>query len=282
MTDFLIDMLRPQRLTHIVDIGANPIDGPAPYQELLQKQLCQVTGFEPQREAFKELNAKKTGSETYLPYAIGDGSEANFHICAYPGFSSLLKPCARALAVFPEFTANAHILDVEKIQTHRLDDIPELSAFDFLKIDVQGSELNVFRNAKKHLENVVVIQLEMSFVPLYENQPALGSVDSFLRDAGFLPHCFAAVKHWKFGPVVTPGHQYKQLLEADMVYVKNLISPLLSSEQLKQMAIVLHHVYQSYDAVGYCISLLQNRGVLGVSSLGDYVRHLNDQLHSVK
>lgn len=277
MTDFLFELLQPKRFTHVVDIGANPIDGPAPYLPLLQKRLCRVTGFEPQREAFEELNAKKSDLENYLPYAVGDGSMSDFHICAYPGFSSLLKPSSEALSVFSEFIPNASILEIEKIQTHRLDDIQELSNFDFLKIDVQGSELSVFKNAKQHLSHVVAVQLEVSFVALYENQPTLGRVDLFLRQAGFVPHSFVAVKHWKMGSVATASQIYNQLLEADMVYIKDLISPLISNEQLKQLAMVLHHVYQSHDAVGRCISILQERGALGTSCLDDYVLYLNSE-----
>ena len=277
MTDFLFELLQPKRLTHVVDIGANPIDGPAPYFQLLQKRLCRVTGFEPQREAFKELNAKKSDLENYLPYAVGDGSKSNFHICAYPGFSSLLKPCTKALSIFSEFIPNARILEIEKIQTRRLDDIQELSDFDFLKIDVQGSELSIFNNAIQRLSHVVVVQLEVSFVALYENQPTFGMVDLFLRQAGFVPHSFVAIKHWKMGSVATANRIYNQVLEADMVYIKDLISPNMSNEQLKQLAMVLHHVYQSHDAVGRCISILQERGTLGTSCLDDYVLFLNSE-----
>ncbi len=44
----LLDLLKPQRITEIVDIGANPIDGDPPYKRLLEYRLCRVTGFEPQ------------------------------------------------------------------------------------------------------------------------------------------------------------------------------------------------------------------------------------------
>lgn len=75
MTDFnaLHELLKPQRLTEIADIGANPIDGDPPYKPLLEAGLCRVTGFEPQREALAELQRRKGANERYLPYAVGDG-----------------------------------------------------------------------------------------------------------------------------------------------------------------------------------------------------------------
>jgi len=62
--DPLFELLRPQRLTAMVDIGANPIDGDPPYKTMLGRRLCTVTGFEPQVEALAALNARKSDLET--------------------------------------------------------------------------------------------------------------------------------------------------------------------------------------------------------------------------
>jgi hypothetical protein len=37
MPDFLIDLIQPERLTTVVDIGAIPIDTPPPYRNLLER-----------------------------------------------------------------------------------------------------------------------------------------------------------------------------------------------------------------------------------------------------
>lgn len=97
------DLLRSERLTAVVDIGANPLnsDGAPPYKPLLDKGLCTVTGFEPQAEGHARLAAQKGPHETYLPYAIGDGAPGTLKVCAARGMSSLLWPDPRMLAVFP-------------------------------------------------------------------------------------------------------------------------------------------------------------------------------------
>jgi hypothetical protein len=63
-TDTLLALLRPQRLTAVVDVGANPIDGDAPYKSMLSRRLCTVTGFEPQPDGLASLNARKSDLET--------------------------------------------------------------------------------------------------------------------------------------------------------------------------------------------------------------------------
>lgn len=104
-SDPLFDILRPERLTAVVDIGANPLegDGAPPYRQMLVKRLCTVVGFEPQADALVSLNAGKSELETYLPYAVGDGAKGILKVCRARGMSSLLTPEPQALNCFPKF-----------------------------------------------------------------------------------------------------------------------------------------------------------------------------------
>jgi hypothetical protein len=66
-SECLVDLLQPRRLTSVVDIGANPIDGDPPYKEMLRRRICRVIGFDPQPDVLNNLNAAKSDLETYLP-----------------------------------------------------------------------------------------------------------------------------------------------------------------------------------------------------------------------
>src|SRR5882757_11295127 len=79
-TDRLSDLVQPKRLTSVVDIGANPIDGDAPYKAMLQLGICRLIGFDPQPDALTRLNARKSDLETYLPCAVGDGGSHSLNI----------------------------------------------------------------------------------------------------------------------------------------------------------------------------------------------------------
>jgi len=280
MSDFLVTLLAPQRTTHVVDVGANPIDGDSPYKHMLSKGLCSVIGFEPQADALAKLNRNKGNLETYLPYVIGRGGPAELKVCRYPGWTSLLQPRQAALHVFPQFQSNASVTSYVPVQTHRLDDVSEVQPFDFLKIDVQGGELDVFEGARQHLQHAVAIQTEVSFIALYKGQPTFGVIDQTLRGMGFVPHCFASVKNWPIAPLNLPQGEEAapphQLLEADVVYVKDFIDPVqMNSEQLKHLALLMHHCYGSVDLVGRCIDLLQRQSAVPADTLQRYVDHLN-------
>ena len=275
MNKKLSSFLAPARLTDIVDIGANPIDGDPPYKKMLAASLCRVMGFEPQLDELENLNKVKTDLETYLPYVIGTGGRKTLHRCKYSGWTSLFEPDEAAINVFPAFRDNATVIEKIPVDTRPLDSIAEIKNIDFLKLDVQGSELDCLKSGIEKISSCVFIQLEISFVTLYKNQPGFGEVDLFLREMGFIPHCFAAIKQWPIAPLVinnNPTQPLNQLLEADLVYVKNFIQPSnLTNEQLKQMALIAHHCFGSFDLAAKCIELLESRGILPNSSVDHYV-----------
>ena len=263
----------------MVDVGANPIDGTPPYKNMLSQGLCHVTGFEPQESALHELIQRKGPLETYLPQVLGAGGLATLNVCQYSGWTSLLRPNSAALNVFPQFQPNAKVIEQIQVRTHKLDDIGEVRPFDLLKIDVQGAEMDVFHGATQHLKNAVAIQTEISFIALYDNQPTFGQVDMYLRELGFVPHGFVDIKRWPIAPLQFHGaaqQSVHQLLEADMVYVKDFVNPDgMSDEQLKQLSLIMHHCYQSHDLSARCIQCLVGRGALPIESLQRYVNQLN-------
>jgi FkbM family methyltransferase len=278
MNKTLKDILRPQRLTQILDIGANPIDGDPPYKPMLALGLCQVTGFEPQKKALEELLQKKGPLERYLPYAIGDGEAHTLNICRWSGMTSLYQPDPASFSVFELFKQNAEVLSQEKIQTQRLDDLKEIEHIDFLKIDIQGGELSVFKSGRQKLKAAVAIQTEVSFMTLYKNQPTLGDIDLEMRHQGFVPHCFAAVKKCPIAPLVVngdPRQPTNQLLEADIVYVRDFTHPEgMSDEQLKQLIMIAHHCYGSVDLAMRMILQLEQKNALPKGSSRGYLEIL--------
>ncbi len=271
----LLDLLRPQRITEIVDIGANPIDGDPPYKPMLKAgEICRVTGFEPQEGALKKLNDAKNKLERYLPYAVGDGSERVLNICSEEGMSSTLTPDSEMLKIFHPFDIWGQVVSKKRILTKTLDSINEIEQLDFLKIDIQGGELNVFQHGKKKLAHAVAIQTEVSFIPLYEGQPTFAAIDIELRGLGFIPHSFPAIKNWMITPLIINGDPripLNQLIEADIVYVKDFTKPEnITDEQLKHLALISHICYKSFDLSMRCITILEERGAVPSGSVARY------------
>lgn len=273
--DLLNNLIRPARLTSVVDVGANPIDGEPPYKAMLQRRLCTVVGFEPQDEALAVLNARKSDLESYYHYVVGNGHKAKLRLCRLPGMTSLLLPDQNVLSHFAKFAEWGSVVSEHPVQTRRLDDIAEVQDLDFLKIDVQGSELAVFGSARQKLKQAVAIQTEVSFLCLYKDQPTFGDIDAELRKQGFVPHAFTAVKQRMIAPLSDPSNPHaamNQLLEADIVYVRNFMRPAdMTVEQLKHLAMISHHCYRSFDLAANCIHHLIARKSISDQSIHDYM-----------
>jgi hypothetical protein len=76
---------------------------------------------------------------------------ATLKLCHAPGMSSLLTPNPRILDCLALYSIFGMVTGEQSIETHRLDDISEIEAIDFLKIDAQGSELSIFRSGQSRL-----------------------------------------------------------------------------------------------------------------------------------
>jgi len=259
----LRDLVSVSRPSSIVDVGANPVGGRPPYQEMLDYGLCTVTGFEPQERPLAVLEEHKGPLERYLPHVVGDGSEQRLKITKAEGMTSLLTPDQNQLRLFTPFAEWGSVVEERDVQTHRLDDL-DIDDFDLLKIDVQGAELMVLQNGRERLREAVAVHTAASFVPLYLDQPTFGDVDAELRSQGFVPHSMPNVKQWAIAPTVfddnvyTPGNQ---LLEADVVYIRDLAHlERMTSDQLSHLALIAFHIYGSIDLAVFCIIELQQRG----------------------
>jgi len=57
--------------------------------------------------------------------------------------------------------------------------------FDFMKLNVQGAELEILGGATETLDRCLGVQCEVAFVPLYREAPLFRDVDAFMDAAGF-------------------------------------------------------------------------------------------------
>ena len=241
----------------VVDVGANPIDSEPPYAGLLHGGDAEVVGFEPNRDALAILNKTKSAKETYLPYALGDGARHTLRICAAPGMTSLLEPNPKVLGLFHGFPDWGRVLATEELDTKRMDDIPETAGVDLIKIDIQGGELMVFKNAIKRLADALVIQTEVEFLQMYIGQPLFAEVDIFLREHGFVFHRFFPLTSRVIQPLLIENNIYaglSQIVWADGVFVKDFTRlDMMGNEQILKMATILHDCYESIDLVHYLL-----------------------------
>lgn len=81
-----------------------------------------------------------------------------------------------------------HFEKAEKVDLnmYRLDDVIPLEAnMEFLKMDVQGAEIDVLKGASKIMEKIKWIYLEVSFVKCNEGAPLFDDVFLYMKSIGY-------------------------------------------------------------------------------------------------
>lgn len=244
---------RPAGAIEVFDVGGMP-EGVPRYAPLLDQDLANVTAFEPQVEEARQLEATQ-GRTRCLPIALGDGRQHTLHITRYPGCSSLYEPDPVVIDSFFGIGAadrggNFHVDRTIRLGTRQLDAIPNLPEPDWIKLDIQGGELQALAHGTRCLSHAVVVEVEVEFVPLYRGQPLFGDVQRFMAQHGFWLHRLENLQGRCYRPfaVDDPAAGLSQPLWCDAVFVRDP-SRLTNwtDDDLHHGAVILHECYGSYD-----------------------------------
>ena len=65
---------------------------------------------------------------------------------------------------------------------------------DFIKLDLQGSEVEALNGASESLKNAKAVQLELSFLPFQKGMPLAAEVVAFMQARGFV--CYDILALW--------------------------------------------------------------------------------------
>ncbi len=237
----------------IIDVGAMAVEGNANIYERIS-DISVVIGFEPDIKECEKLNYDSGNNQVFFPHFIGDGTTGTFRKCNYNMTSSFYEPDTELLKKFQCLEELTKVETRTEEKTKRLDFFEEIADADYLKVDAQGSEVDIFNGAEKLLtDSILVVHTEVCFIPLYKGQPLFAEIDQSLREKGFLFHKFTDRKICgrAFKPMFIkerPCDAISQMMWTDAVYVKNFMEfDSLPDEKLLKLAIILHDVYQSYD-----------------------------------
>ena len=108
-----------------------------------------------------------------------------------PQSSSMYEPDKKSLTIYGFKEKDFHLFDVEKTEMVECDTLSSslkelnINTLDYLKIDTQGSELDILKGSLDLLETITGIEVEVEFAELYKNQPLFEEVHTFLKENKF-------------------------------------------------------------------------------------------------
>ncbi len=183
----LIKSINHFKVRSVVDVGANK----GQFVNKLQKNgfKGKILSFEPLYNEYlyiKKLSNKNYNWEVEERCALGKkNSKKKFYISGNSESSSLLKILPRHTDIRPTSkTIGTQEVNVKKLDYFK-DKISKFEKNLLLKIDSQGSEIDVLVGANKIIKNFKCIFVEVSLVTLYKNQKLWLDIIKYLKKLNF-------------------------------------------------------------------------------------------------
>ena len=147
-----------------------------------------IVSFEPLAPAFTDLSALIADDPAWSAHHTALGAEpgtATINVASNSDSSSLLP----MLAAHREAAPQVDYVGTQQVSVQPLDDLAAgplaTSVAPYLKVDTQGFEREVLAGGPRTLEQVVGLQLELSFVPLYEGGMTVDEAVVWAYERGF-------------------------------------------------------------------------------------------------
>ncbi len=156
---------------------------------------------------------KETGGN-YLIAVLSDSKKT------IPFYKTKLAETNTGNSVYKELTSaySDENLIVEERNTYTLDELYDgyTATFDLIKLDTQGSEIDIMNGGSRLIKNTSVIIVEVSHVEYNEKAPLVDEVREYMESVGF-------IYNMEIGQ--TYSNEFNGLIQRDLVFVnKELIN----------------------------------------------------------
>jgi len=266
----------------LLDIGARDASGDPRWLGLPPERM-RLYGFELDEEGCAAMTREMSagGMEVrFFPYGLWSASERRtfYHSLGHPGSSSFFPFVFEVFDRWRVFTGQGvrhegqfmrpvQEVPVELSTLDRWRTEQAVASVDFMKLNVQGAELEILSAGKSVLPEVMGLLTEVAFVEDYKGRPLFADVDSWLRAQGFT--FFEFISPLTVGRNASPvsirqlpgyHHWHGQRVESHALYLRDPVALELQGADLTNFSfekvIKLAALAERYFQVEFAFELL--------------------------
>jgi FkbM family methyltransferase len=266
---------------NVIDAGNDLFNGGRSSWKTIGKENLRIWGFDGDESLvqLKNQEAKNNNwDHVYFSNAVADAngrftlyySENETHGSGFLPNYQMIKPWNYDGNI--SMYDHMYITDSVELNQVKLDDFLGNEKFDFIKLNIQGSELDALMGFNSGIDNCVGVEVEVPFNQYYMGAPNFGDIDRFLKSKGFYFFDILApnivgyknsyINHHPTRLLSNHNFPKKQLFEAHVLYLKNpLIDPHgciekssknFSLEKILKLAIIA----EGYGQLEYVFALM--------------------------
>ncbi len=273
---------------HFMDIGARWGIG-WPFSDLPNSDIA-LTLVEPDPEEAERLEIfyrkKNIEAKIFQTALWSECINLSLNLTKSPGCSSIFNPNIELLEKFPDVNR----FSVSKKINFQSDSIDNLFAnnviqkLDFVKIDVQGAELEILKGGEGFLKNNLVgVELEVEFLEVYKGQPLFSEIDLFVRKELGLELWDISKTYWKYNHKGMKSIPAKgRLVFGDALYFRPIetLAEWLShfeNEIAKQKIEALIQIVLLYGYIDYACAIIEDELVSAYFTTSEK-QEINDEI----
>lgn len=172
----VMKLIADESLQSFLDIGANM----GAFSYVLKRTFPDLDILMIEANPFCDGFLKKIG----IPYEIVCLSDTEKEVQFYLQDNNFVGTGASYYVEKTEWYANRNFT---RMQTKMLDDVVS-KTYDFIKLDTQGSELDIMKGGKKTIDAAKYVLLETSLIEYNENAPLKKDIFEYMASIDFKPY----------------------------------------------------------------------------------------------
>lgn len=184
--EFLVGQIERHEVELVLDIGAN--SGQFAADLILSGYSKRIQSFEPVNAQFAFLKKRASKNSNWLTYNIAFGdrnAEEKIFVSSNSGLSSSFLTMNH---IHTDNFPSTKVTGSEIVKMQTIHDYIQLTGIDprntLLKLDVQGFESKVLVGCQEQLKHFALCFLEVSLIPLYNEESNFLEILNFLNKNG--------------------------------------------------------------------------------------------------